>query len=160
MNYIPAIDGYDYNNVFEPKSNPVTCRLDQCNKIATRKCSKSLCPYSFCAEHAMHKHFLCDYCCDNRTTTSTIFATCEIIVDKQLACESCWDHLLSTRCCRRCRVWLTKKRSAIYYYCYKCSPKCKICSNSTNGKNLCFSCESTQQACYTQNISGYYGYFK
>ena len=153
---IPAIEGYTHDDVFYSKSDKNTCRLKQCNNLATSKCSKSMCRFDFCATHATHKHFLCEYCPDSKVS----YGTHEIKVDKQVACESCVTYLLNTRCCKNCHVWLTKERSVENIYCYECSPKCVHCRGSMNNNgSLCASCDRTQRACYTQGITGYYGRF-
>lgn len=150
---IPAIDGYTYKDVFNSKSDKTACRLQQCNNLGFMKCSQGLCRFSFCSSHATHKHFICEYCLKNHGTQ-------EIIVDQQLACNSCVQYLLKTRCCKRCDVWLTKERAARFNYCYDCSSKCVHCQKSITSGVLCDSCERTQRACYTQGITGFYGQFK
>ena len=158
MSAIPAIEGYNYEDIKQPKSDSTKCRLQQCDQYATCKCSKSLCKFSFCSKHATHKHFNCEYCPWEQRDN---FATTLILIDDLLACKSCSDHLLKTRVCPKCTYWMPRLHASQFKYCYSCSSKCAHCKKCINGSNyLCSSCESTQRACYTQGISGLYGKFK
>jgi len=159
MSDIPAIEGYKYDDIKHKKLDSTKCRLKQCDALATNNCSKSQCKHRFCYKHATHNHYLCAYCPDGEEN----FAFCEILIDNRLACKKCSDYLLKTRVCPKCEYWMSESHASRFRYCYDCLPKCVLCKKCISNNNylrLCSSCDSTQRACHTQGISGYYGQFK
>src|SRR5579883_329316 len=95
MSHLPAIKNSTYEDIKDPKLDPLTCRFKFCNNLFTNNCSQSLCCYRFCEQHASHNHFGCEYCIDN-------LAVCYIKSVDRIACENCKSMYLDAKAQKHC----------------------------------------------------------
>lgn len=90
------------------------CFLLKCGESATIICNR--CEYKFCVDHSNHKHWICQYECDNYA----------LMLDTQNNCVCCLDcaneitDQINDNKCKTCYRQLESDRTTIGY-CIKCN---------------------------------------